>query len=85
MWSSRATGVEQGSVKCRADGKRRQWTAVRKGEADQGLAAGSGHCGTDIGRLWQRHGCAQGVKTVVAQAVAQAQGTEGALGRGGSD
>ena len=29
-------------------------------------------------------GCVQGVRTVVAQAAAQAQGTEGALGRGDS-
>ena len=76
-------GAEQGSVKCRADGKRQQWTTVHRGAADQGSVAGSGHGSTYSGRLWQRRGCALGVRTVVAQEVAQAQGTKGALGRGG--
>ena len=39
---------------------------------------------TSSGRLWQQHGCTLGIKTVVAQAVAQAQGTDGAHGRGAS-
>ena len=71
-------------MKCRADGKRRQWTTVRRGVADQGSTVGLGHGGTGGGWLWQRSGCALGVRAVVAQAAEQAQGTEGALGRGGS-
>ena len=84
MWFSCAAGAEQGLVKGMADGKRRQWTTVRRGTADQVPAAGSGHGGTGGGWLWQPHGCALGVRTMVAQVVAQTQGTEGALGRGGS-
>ena len=40
--------------------------------------------GTGSGRLWKRRGCALGIRTVVAQAAAQAQGTDEAHGRGGS-
>ena len=57
---------------------------MRRGTANQGLAAGLGHCGTDDGRLWQWRSCALGVRTVVAEAAALAQGTEGALSMGGS-
>ena len=57
---------------------------MRRGMVDQGSAAGSGHDGTGSGRLWQRRGCALGVRIVVAQATSQAQGTEGELGRDGS-
>ena len=45
---------------------------------------GSGLDGTGSGRLWQRRGCALGIRTVVAQATTQAQGTDGAHDRGGS-
>ena len=38
-------------MKCRADGKRRQWTAVRRGAVDQGSSAGLGHGGTGSGLL----------------------------------
>ena len=93
-------GAEQGSVKCRADGKRQQWTTVSRGAVDQGSAA--------MERQWRHR---QWAALAAAQLCAGSQdsggtggsaslghgrgfrpgtnkagmqGTGGALGRGGS-
>ena len=73
-------------MKCEADGKRRQWTAVCRGATDQGSTAverqrrGSGYDNDG----WLCAGSQDNGGTVVAQAAAQTQGTEGALGSGGA-